>query len=126
MQLLYVGLGGFLGAIARFALAGLAQDLSRSIHFPYGTLTVNILGCLLIGFLSGVFALHAWLRPEWRLFILVGFIGSFTTFSTFMGETYGLMEDGQFNLAFNNVFVHLALGLLAVWVGQSLTRLIWR
>ena len=119
-KLLIIGIGGFLGAISRFLVAGWVQDLSRSVHFPYGTLAVNVIGSLLLGFLMRyAFVQHAF-SPEMRLLVFIGFLGAFTTFSTFSLETFNLFADGAATPALLNMTANLLLGLGAVWLGQAL------
>ena len=119
-------MGGFVGAISRYALSGLVQDLSRSISFPYGTLTVNLIGCLVIGGLAQLAEVHGALSAEARWFLLVGILGSFATFSTFGNETVNLMREGGAGLALVNVGAHIFLGIAAVFAGRLLTYQIWR
>ncbi len=123
-RLFWIGLGGFLGAVSRYAVSGWAYRMVGSTWFPYGTLTVNVLGCLLIGFLSGMAEGRHLLSPDMRAMLLIGFLGSFTTFSTFGYETFTLARDGEFWVGFLNVGVHLLLGLVGVWLGFSLSRLL--
>lgn len=126
INFVFIGLGGFLGAISRFLLAGFVQDLSGSIAFPYGTLVVNLVGCLLIGFLGYMAAAYGFLSAELRLFLMVGFLGSFTTFSTLEVEAFGLIQDRDLVLASVDLVAHILVGLLAVWAGQMLAQAIWR
>ncbi len=118
-ELLSVGCGGFVGAVARWGLASWVQRLHGG-PFPLGTYAANVLGCLLIGV---VFALVD-ARPEWsphlRLFLMVGLLGAFTTFSTFGHETLDLLRDGAWALALLNVVGSVVLGLLAVIAGRAL------
>jgi CrcB protein len=117
MPYLLVGVGGFVGANARFIVAKLT-DRWVDGHFPLGTFVVNILGSFLLGFLGGLLA--ARLVPHSdavRLALGVGFLGAFTTFSTFEFETHALFEDGVWLPALTNIFFSLFLGLLAVRAG---------
>ncbi len=125
-KLLIIGLGGFLGAISRYLVAGWVQDLSQSVHFPYGTLAVNIIGSFLLGFLVRYAFLYGAFSPETRLLIFIGFLGAFTTFSTFSNETFNLFMDGATLPAFMNILANVLLGLAAVWLGQSLALLVGR
>jgi len=121
MQFLTVGLGGFFGAGLRFALGTAVHRALPAAVFPYGTMAVNILGCLLIGFVA------AWrqpLEPGLRLFLMVGLLGGFTTFSTFALETLTLTQQQQPALAFVNVAAKVILGLGAAWVGFEGGRLL--
>jgi len=119
-RLFIIGLGGFLGAIARYLVTGWVQELSHSVHFPYGTLAVNVLGSFLLGFLVRYAFLHHVFSPEIRLLIFIGFLGAFTTFSTFSNETFNLFADGAITPALLNMAANIILGLLAVWSGQAL------
>jgi CrcB protein len=122
-NLLLVGLGGGLGSILRYLTSrGLMRYWPGDL--PLGTLTVNVLGCLTIGLLSGLMISRQALTPEFRLFFMVGILGGFTTFSTFGYESVQLMLDGQFNLVFLNVILNVGLGLTACWLGLNLTRTI--
>lgn len=121
--LLLVGLGGFLGSVARYLTQ---QRVSKwmPVIFPYGTLTVNIAGSFLIGILYGMMDRNNLMSPEWRLFLATGFCGGFTTFSTFSYETIALLREGEY--AFAGIYVggSVVAGLLAVIVGITLTRMI--
>lgn len=124
-ELLFIGLGGFLGAIARFVTAAWCQRtfLSDPAGFPLGTLVVNVLGCLLLGFLTPLFLERTNLAPEIRLAVAVGFLGSFTTFSTFGYETFALInEGGAWGRAGLNVGLSVVLGLAAVILGYRLEQ----
>ena len=123
---LFVGTGGFVGAVLRYWLSSTVQQLSNSALFPVGTLVVNVLGCLVIGFLSELAEEHGLFTAEARAFVFIGILGGFTTFSTFSNETMNLLRNGQNTLAFGNAAGHLILGLGAVWAGRTLAYLIWR
>lgn len=125
-NILFVGLGGFIGASLRYWLGGLVQDWSGSVTFPYGTLAVNLIGCLVIGLLSQVAEARGVFTSQTRLLVFTGVLGGFTTFSTFGNETYNFLQDGENQLALLNVMVHIVLGLAAVWCGRALAHLIWR
>jgi CrcB protein len=125
-KLLLVGLGGGLGAVARYWLSGVVQEALRNVTFPYGTLTVNVLGCLIIGGLSYLGEARGVLTQEARLLLITGFLGGFTTFSTFGNETVGLARGGESGPALANVAAHVALGLGAVWAGRALALWLWR
>ncbi len=122
-QLLWVGFGGFLGSIGRFVMAGALNRFSPVLGFPVGTLTVNILGCLLIGLLHGVTETRSLLGPDIRIFLFIGVLGGFTTYSTFGFESLALLKDGAILKASVNIILHVFLGLSAVWVGDALGRL---
>jgi CrcB protein len=125
-SLLFVGLGGFIGAILRYLVSGGVQNLSHRIDFPYGTLVVNVVGCFLIGSLSQLVELQFELTAELRLLLIVGVLGSFTTYSTFSNETFTLLQDQRLTLALMNIGMHLLLGLTAVLFGRLAVAAIWR
>ena len=117
-----VGSGGFLGALARYGLSGLVHRFAPHATFPYGTLVVNLLGCLVIGVLAGLAESRQLFGPEFRTFVLIGILGGFTTFSTFGYETLSLMREGSHALAAANAVGQLLLGLAAVWAGIVVAR----
>ena len=90
---------------------------------PYGTLVVNVVGCLLIGFLSGLAENRSVFGPEVRLFLFIGILGGFTTFSSFAYETFSLARDNENLAAAVNVSAQLIFGLMGVWFGNALARL---
>ena len=116
-----VGVGGFLGSIVRYLISRAGQDLLGNPWFPYGTLAVNVIGCMVIGILAGVGDSRGTFSPETRALLIIGFLGGFTTFSAFGYETFNLARDGRFLGAFANVSLHLFLGLGAVLVGYKLS-----
>ena len=123
IKLCVIGFGGFIGAIARYGLSGLAHRLTGSV-FPVGTLLVNVLGCLVIGVLATLVADKPMLSPNTRLFLMIGLLGSFTTFSTFGYETVELLHDSSMGAAMLNVCLNVVLGVVAVFGGQALVRLV--
>ena len=124
IQLILVGMGGFLGSIGRYLLSGAVYRIFQNYSFPSGTAVVNILGCFIIGIGSGLIDQRQMLNPETRLFLLIGVLGGFTTFSTFGYETMALIRDGQFLPAGANVLIQVIAGLAAVFFGYGLTRYI--
>ena len=123
LLLMIAAAGGF-GAIARYGLAGLVQNLTGAT-FPWGTLAVNVLGCLAFGVIWGAVVEERWTcSPETRTVILVGFMGSFTTFSTFAMETGEMISDGQWFFALGNVAVQNVVGIAAFLLGWSIARLV--
>ena len=126
VKLFLAGIGGFLGSVVRYSLSGFVQDLSRSIHFPYGTLAVNLIGCLAIGFLSQLAETRGVFTAETRTLVFVGVLGGFTTFSAFGNETINLWREGESGLALLNIAAHLVLCLGAVWLSRVLAYQIWR
>jgi len=125
--LLAVGLGGFVGAVSRYAIAGYIQKTYPQFP-PAGTLVVNVLGCLAIGFLMTIVVDQpagdepSWMSHSVRLFLITGILGSLTTFSTFGYETVELLREDQLRLAFWNVLANLGLGFPAVWLGHLCAR----
>jgi fluoride exporter len=124
--LFLIGTGGFIGSILRYLLSGYAQQLSKSIQFPFGTLAVNIVGCVLVGFLAELADHRGILSGETRAFLIVGLLGGFTTFSAFGNETMNLLRDGEVWLTFGNIIGHTILGIGAVWLGYSTASLLWK
>ena len=120
-----VGSGGFLGALLRYGLSGLVQNRSTAATFPYGTLAVNLIGCLVIGVFVGLIDARQLFSPEARTFALIGVLGGFTTFSTFGYEAFALVRDGEFVRAIVYVGLHVVLGVSLVWMGYSLTMSRW-
>jgi fluoride exporter len=122
LPFLLVGVGGFVGANARYIVAKWVGSLTAA-RFPVGTFVINVSGSFLLGLLGGLLA--ARLVPQSdnvRLAIGIGFLGAFTTFSTFEFETHALFEDGVWLPALTNIFVSLFVGLLAVRAGLVLAR----
>jgi CrcB protein len=122
LKIIAVGSGGFLGAVFRYLTSIAVQEQFPESKFPYGTITANLLGCLLIGFLAGLFELKSWGHPEFRLFIFVGILGGFTTFSTFSHETLLLYENGKMMMSLANLGIQVVFGLAFVWLGYQLLR----
>lgn len=124
-KLLMIALGGSFGALLRYVLSATAEHLTRHVDFPYGTLTVNILGCLLIGGLGAWGELREVFSPDVRALIFIGFLGAFTTFSTFSAEAIAILnsDSGQALLKSSAyVGLHLLLGLGAVVVSSQVVR----
>ncbi len=116
-------LSGALGTLARYSLSGLVYRVFGS-RFPYGTLAVNLLGCLFLGFLAALAEVRLTLTPQARLFLMIGFCGAFTTFSTLIYETFNLIRDGQTVSAFLNLMVTVILGFMLFRVGMLAGELI--
>lgn len=125
-NLLLVGLGGALGSMARYLFGAWVQALSRSQSFPFGTLTVNLIGCLVIGFLSQWAEARSVFTIETRALVFVGVLGGFTTFSSFGNDTLNLARNGWVALALANVGANVVIGLFAVWLGRLLATGLWR
>jgi CrcB protein len=122
-QVALVGLGGFVGSSLRFMLSGWVHNVLPFSGFPYGTLAVNVLGCLAIGVLGGLAELRQVLDPGQRLFLLIGVLGGFTTFSTFAYETLALTHGAEFGKALANIVLQIILSLTAAWLGYAIGRL---
>lgn len=121
INVLLVALGGGLGAVARYGVGGLVHRSAALSGFPFGTLTVNLLGCLLIGLGAGLADARGVIGPEARLFLFVGVLGGFTTFSSFGYETVALLRDHEFVRAGLNAGLNVFIGLPLVWLGYTLT-----
>lgn len=124
-EVLLVGGGGFIGAVLRYAGGGLVQAASRSSALPYGTLFVNVSGCLALGLLSQLADTRGIFTPEVRLLLFAGVLGAYTTFSTFGNDTLRLFNTGTPLLALANIGAQLGLGLGAVWLGRSAAAWLW-
>ena len=120
--LLIIGAGSALGGICRYLLGNVVQQ-SVGGQFPWGTLAVNLIGCVLIGAIYGMIDRHFDLSQQWLLFLTTGFCGGLTTFSTFIHENYLLFTPGRFTLFALYVAASIFFGLLCAWLGHALTRL---
>ena len=116
-----VGLAGAVGALSRYGLEGLIGE-RFSGAFPLGTFVVNMTGSFVLGLLFVLLTERTAVSPALRTSLTIGFVGAYTTFSTFSFETVRLIEDGAYGVAAWNVVATLALGLLAVWAGMSVGR----
>jgi len=121
MTFVLIGIGGFAGAIARYLVDGAVADRTGG-GFPWGTLAVNVSGSFLLGLLFAVSTERAILPAEIRGSVMIGFVGAYTTFSTFMLESWRLVETGAWPAALANLGGSLALGLVAVVAGLTLGR----
>jgi len=117
-----IAMGGALGAIARYQLASVVQA-RISVGFPWGTFIVNITGCLVMGVATTLLT-DRLAHPNWRFLIPIGFIGAYTTFSTFELETFRAVTDGAWLVGGLNVVGSVLAGYVALWLGVVLTRLI--
>ena len=125
-NILLIGLGGFIGSILRYLASGYVQQSTKSADFPYGTLAVNVIGCFVIGFLAQLAEGRGLFTSESRSLVFVGILGGFTTFSSFGNETFNLARDRQMLNALANVGANVIVGLFAVWLGPTVSYLIWR
>jgi CrcB protein len=118
-QWLLIAFAGAVGTLVRYSLTGIVQRVLGS-GFPWGTAVVNILGSFLFGIIWSLTEARLALTPQTRVIVLTGFMGAFTTFSTFMFETSGLMRDAQWTLAIGNVVLQVALGMVCVFAGLAI------
>jgi CrcB protein len=121
IQLLYVGFGGFFGAVARHLVNTFFVHQFAEVKFPLGIFTANVLGCFLIGLLAGLIEHKEIFDHNFRLMLITGLLGAFTTFSTFSKDTYDLFISGYILTAFLNIFISVILGLIAVAFGIFLS-----
>lgn len=122
-RLALIGLAGLLGTLSRYALSGLvARRFGET--FPTGTLVVNLSGCFIAGFLFYLLQDRFLVNEVVRTAIMIGFLGGFTTFSSFGLQTFTLLRDGEFALATANVLISNVAGLLTVWAGYTLAKLL--
>ncbi len=122
-KILWLALAGALGTLARYGLSGLVQRLT-GISFPWGTLAVNVAGCFLFGLIWAVIEERHLLAPPLRPILLIGFMGAFTTFSSFAFETIELMRDAEWLRAGANVLAQNGAGLTALFLGMVTGRLV--
>lgn len=123
MEILFIGFGGFIGAIARYYLGNFVQDYFNIHNFPIGILFVNILGCFLIGLLTGIIDNIDSISGNLKSLLFIGILGSFTTFSTFSQDTLKLLMNGEILSALINVTISVFFGLLFVWIGYKIPQL---
>jgi CrcB protein len=126
LSVLYAALGGAIGSASRYLLGTWTQSISQSIDFPYGTLTVNLIGCFVIGFLSQLAESRGVFTPETRALVFIGVLGGFTTFSSFGNDTINLLRDGETFNALANIGANVIVGLFLVWLGRSVVYWIWK
>jgi CrcB protein len=120
-NILVIGMGGFLGAVSRYGVAvWIGQRWGRS--FPLGTFVINVSGSFLIGLLMPLLTERFIVNPQWRLLLVVGFLGAYTTFSTFEYETGALLKDGQWLYAGLNVMGSVVAGFIALKIGEIIAK----
>lgn len=122
-QILLLGVGGFIGTAMRYGVQYVFNKYFPII-FPLGTSIVNITGCFAIGLLYGVVSRYSWLTEEWRLFLITGLCGGYTTFSTFAYENASMLQQGHYTQFAAYSISSFVLGLLAVLAGLSLIKII--
>jgi len=120
--ILLVGSGGFIGSMLRYLLSAWVFRLLDKPWFPAGTFAVNVLGCLVIGLLGGIAQQRRIFTAEFRLFVFIGILGGFTTFSIFADETASLVHNGHGAAALLNIALQVMVALFAVWLGGLLAR----
>ena len=123
-RLLLIGLAGALGTLARYGLGGMVQRTWGHYDLPLGTLVVNVLGCFLFGMVWTLSDERLLISEETRIIMLGGFMGAFTTFSTFIFDTGGFLRDQQYMLATGNILIQTVVGLLSFFGGIVLARLV--
>ncbi|MBN1493153.1 MAG: fluoride efflux transporter CrcB [Candidatus Omnitrophica bacterium] len=122
MKIFFIGLGGAIGAIARYMVSGWVYAVTGA-YFPWGTFVINLTGSLFIGFLWGAFE-EASMSHNMRMFFIVGLLGSFTTFSTFSFENVQLIRDSEFGLMGLNIAISVVGGIAMVFIGMLCVRLL--
>ena len=122
-NILLIGIGGFIGAVARYGLSlWIGQRWGRS--FPLGTFLVNVSGSFFIGLLMTLMADRYAANPQWRLLLVVGFLGAYTTFSTFEYETGALLKDGEWFFAMLNIILSVVVGFVALKLGEAIAKFV--
>lgn len=120
---LIIGVGGFLGAVTRYAVSlWIGQRWGRI--FPLGTFFINVSGSFLIALVMCLSTERLMINPQWRLFLAVGFLGAYTTFSTFEFETGNLLRDGEWMIAGLNVVLSVVAGFIALKIGDVISKMI--
>ena len=125
-NILFVGLGGFIGSVMRYLVGEYVQQAIKGNDFPLGTLAVNVMGCFVIGFLAQLAEGRGMFTTESHAFVFIGILGGFTTFSSFGNETFNLGRDGRMMSALTNAGANVVIGLFAVWLGRTVSTLVWR
>jgi len=118
-KFLFVGVGGFLGSMARYAVGGAVGRMRAGWTFPLETLLINVSGCIVIGLLAGLSESRGLFSGNTRAFLFVGVLGGYTTFSTFGYESFQLLRDGQWSSAALSTGLHIVLGIGGVWAGHA-------
>ncbi|HEU5339741.1 fluoride efflux transporter CrcB [Edaphobacter sp.] len=121
LKYVYIAIGGALGSLARYGVGAVVSD-RMGTKFPYGTFIINITACVIIGFSLAYLGRRTELSAGWRFLIPVGFVGAYSTFSTFEWETFSKLQAGEFFTSSLYVVLSIVLGLAAVWCGVMLAR----
>lgn len=121
LKYVYIAIGGALGSLARYGVGVVVSD-RMGTKFPYGTFIINITACVIIGFSLAYLGRRTELSAGWRFLIPVGFVGAYSTFSTFEWETFSKLQAGEFFTSSLYVVLSIVLGLAAVWCGVMLAR----
>ena len=121
-KVLLVGAGGFLGSVLRYGMGGWVGRWKAGWAFPLETLLINVLGCLVLGFLAGLGESRGFLSAHTRAFLFIGLLGGFTTFSAFGNETFQLLREGRWLAAGTSTALQVVLGIGGVWAGTMLAR----
>ena len=121
LKYLLIGTGGFIGSILRYLTSVNAYKILGE-KFPYGTFIVNALGCLLIGFIAEISENRFLISSEVRTFLMIGFLGGYTTFSTFGYETFTLLQDKDYTTAILNILLSVVVCITAVWIGALIAK----
>jgi CrcB protein len=124
IQIIIIGMGGFVGAVLRFIISTHVQQMNKGLFFPLGTLTVNLLGCLIMGFLIQLNESWHLFSPEIKSFIFIGMLGSLTTYSTFSNDALNLFIEHRYTASMIYMVTQLIFGLLAVFVGRFISQVI--
>lgn len=119
-----IAIGGAIGAIARYQIAAVIQA-RIPVGFPYGTFVVNVTGCLIMGFVTALLTERLVVHPNWRFLIPIGFVGAYTTFSTFELETFRAVSEGAWPVAAANIIGSCLAGYVALWAGFVIARTVF-
>ncbi len=119
-----IAIGGALGSLTRYMVGSMVAG-RMGMRFPYGTFVINMTACLIIGFSVTFIERHTSINPAWDFLIPVGFIGAYSTFSTFEMETFAALQTGEFLISAAYVATSVLVGLVAVWLGVLLARLVF-
>ena len=121
MKVILIAVGGALGSVARYLMSAAILRVTGTL-FPIGTFGVNLVGCVLFGAIAGAAEQRVQLVPELRMFLLVGVLGGFTTFSSYAFESFSLLRDGQFAAGALNIVGQVVAGLVGLWAGYVITN----